>query len=299
MKILIAYDGSNHADAAVADLMHAGMPASGIARVLTIADVVMPPELPDRLAASESEPRTLADAPPHAASALRSALEIARRGAERARSTLPGWTIEAVAKADAPEWGVIKEADAWGFDLVVVGSHGRGALGRIVMGSVSHKVLTEGRCNVRVARPLGGAVGGPPRILVAVDGSTGSEQVLESVRSRNWPKGSQALLLSVLDTRLALAPPHAFDDDIAARRALLEAAASRLRKGQPGLDVSTLVAEGEPKEVLVRQSGEWGANSLFLGARGLGATERFLLGSVSTAVSMRAPCSVEVVHRRP
>ena len=55
--------------------------------------------------------------------------------------------------------------------------------------------------------------------------------------------------------------------------------------------------EGEPKVVLLEQAEEWGAKTIFLGARGLGATERFLLGSVSTAVAMRAPCSVEVVYR--
>jgi nucleotide-binding universal stress UspA family protein len=299
MNILIAYDGSTHADAATADLARAGMPATGTARVLTIANVVMPPELPDRLVAGEPEPKSLRDAPAHASAALRTALETARKGAERVRSTLPAWTVEAVAKADAPEWGVIKESDAWEPDLVVVGSHGRGALGRIFIGSVSHKVLTEGRCNLRIARPLGGAAGGPPRLLVGVDGSTGSEKVLATVGARRWPVESEVLLLCALDTRLALSPPGAFDNDLAARRKLLDDAADRLRAASPGLAVSTLVQEGEPKDLLLEQAEEWGAKTIFLGARGLGATERFLLGSVSTAVAMRAPCSVEVVYGAP
>ena len=37
-------------------------------------------------------------------------------------------------------------------DLIVVGSHGRSALGRFMLGSVSQKVVTEAHCSVRVAR---------------------------------------------------------------------------------------------------------------------------------------------------
>ncbi len=294
MKILIAYDGSKHADAAIADLARAGMPDTGEASVITVADVVMPPALAERLSGGEPEPASLREAPAHAASALRAALEIARKGVERARAILGGWTIEAVARADAPEWGVIKESDAWKPDLVVVGSQGRGTVGRFFMGSVSHKVLTEGRCNVRIARPHADA--GLPRFMVGVDGSTGSANVLAAVGKRSWPAGSEALLFSALDTRLALSPPHAFDDALAARRTMLEQTAARLKAGNPGLTVATLVREGEPKDLILMQAEEWNANSIFLGARGLGATERILLGSVSTTVALRAPCSVEIVH---
>src|SRR5688500_14064199 len=111
MKILIAYDGSSHADAAVADLANAGMPVTGEARVLTIADVLMPPSFPVRLVSGELEPPSLRDAPPHASGAVRSAHERARKGADRVKATLPGWSIEATALADSAAWGIIRESD--------------------------------------------------------------------------------------------------------------------------------------------------------------------------------------------
>ncbi|MCV4785306.1 universal stress protein, partial [Escherichia coli] len=54
--------------------------------------------------------------------------------------------------ADSPAWGIIKRADEWQPDLIVVGSHGRTAIERFVLGSVSQKVLYEARCSVRIAR---------------------------------------------------------------------------------------------------------------------------------------------------
>jgi nucleotide-binding universal stress UspA family protein len=66
-----------------------------------------------------------------------------------------------------------------------------------------------------------------------------------------------------------------------------------------GLDVTTVVLDGNPKRVLVEQAESWNADCLVVGARGLRGTTRILLGSVSTAVAARAPCSVEVLRRYP
>lgn len=295
MKILIAYDGSSYADAAVADLARAGMPAHGKARLLTVADVLMPPSLPSRVVAGEPEPASLRDAPPHAAGAMAAALETARKGAERAKAALPGWTIDAIALADAPAWGIIRESDTWQPDLVVVGSHGRGAVARFVMGSVSHKVLTEGRCHVRVARPRG-AGNDAPRIIVGVDGSPGSDAAVAAVANRKWRAGTEVLLLCVFESRMAIAPPHAFDDERAQKQSALERAAAQLAATNPAVSITTLLGEGEPTPIIVDKAQEWDADCIFLGARGLGAMDRMLLGSVSTAVAMRAHCSVELVQ---
>ncbi|MGH7177405.1 MAG: universal stress protein, partial [Tepidisphaeraceae bacterium] len=63
-----------------------------------------------------------------------------------------------------------------------------------------------------------------------------------------------------------------------------------------GLASSSMLIEGDPKHVLIDQAKNWSADCIFVGARGLSRVERFLLGSVSTAVAMRADCSVEIVR---
>jgi nucleotide-binding universal stress UspA family protein len=65
-----------------------------------------------------------------------------------------------------------------------------------------------------------------------------------------------------------------------------------------GLAVSCRVTEEDPKRLLPAEAQAWGADCIFLGARGLRGIERFLLGSVSAAVAARAHCSVEVVRIR-
>jgi nucleotide-binding universal stress UspA family protein len=177
----------------------------------------------------------------------------------------------------------------------VVGSHGRGAVARFFMGSVSHKILTEGRCNVRIARPraFGNDV---PHVIVGVDGSRGSDAAMAAVAARSWPAGTQVLLLCVFEARMAIAPPHAFDDERAEKRTALDRGAVQLAASNPRVSVTTLLGEGEATPIILDKAEEWNADSVFLGARGLGAMDRMLLGSVSTAVAMRAHCSVELVH---
>jgi nucleotide-binding universal stress UspA family protein len=251
---------------------------------------------------------SLDGAPAHAIRAVEDALETARKGAMRTRSILPGWSVSAIAEADSPAWGIIKESDTWGPDLVVVGSQGRSAIGRLIMGSVSHTVLTEGRCNVRVARGRKVASGRElPRLIIGVDGSPGCLTALAVVAARSWPAGTEALLMCAFDERLSGGPlPTALLGDarlgvhpsepLAWMRATLEQAADRLRAADTDLAVSTVLEEGDPKHLLVDKAKEWTADSIFLGARGLGTTDRLLLGSVSSTVAMRARCSVEVVY---
>lgn len=73
------------------------------------------------------------------------------------------------------------------------------------------------------------------------------------------------------------------------RRAVAELAAA-------GLSATRYVVSGGATRGLLRRAQEWGATSIFVGARGLSRGQRLLLGSVSTAVAMRAPCSVEIVR---
>jgi nucleotide-binding universal stress UspA family protein len=65
-----------------------------------------------------------------------------------------------------------------------------------------------------------------------------------------------------------------------------------------GLSVFSVIQEGDPKEVLVEAAKTWNADTIFIGARGMGRVERLVLGSVSSATVVHAPCSVEIVRRR-
>jgi nucleotide-binding universal stress UspA family protein len=75
---------------------------------------------------------------------------------------------------------------------------------------------------------------------------------------------------------------------------MMEDASARLRA--PGLIVSADLVEGDPKHSLLREAEVWGADSIFVGARGHSLFERLLLGSVSSAIAARAHCSVEIVR---
>jgi nucleotide-binding universal stress UspA family protein len=54
--------------------------------------------------------------------------------------------------------------------------------------------------------------------------------------------------------------------------------------------------KGNPKSVLVEEAESWGADCVFVGARGMRGVGHLLMGSVSAAVAARAHCSVEVVR---
>jgi nucleotide-binding universal stress UspA family protein len=239
--------------------------------------------------------------------AVQEAHALALQACARVQAYFPTWDVHAEAEADSPAWAVIKKADAWQPDLVVVGSHGRSALGPVLLGSVSHKVVTEAHCSVRVARTRRQADGAPVRLVIGADGSADAAAAVHTVAARAWPPGSEARLITAVDARMstAIAPLHPMvepwvadsdADESTWVHKMSQTWTEQLRS--TGLTVSSIVQEGDPKHVLLDAAEQWEADCIFVGARGLSRVERFLLGSVSTAVATRAPCSVEVIRPR-
>jgi nucleotide-binding universal stress UspA family protein len=77
-------------------------------------------------------------------------------------------------------------------------------------------------------------------------------------------------------------------------REIFEPSAEKLRRA--GLHTEVLIRRGNPADQILEEADTWGANCIFVGARGTRGIDRLLLGSVSSAVSARANCSVEVVR---
>jgi len=313
MKLLIAYDGSGCADAALDDLAHAGLPSKGEALVMSVAEVWLPPPPPSSIEILEMattakgalglERQYMASSQP-----VKDADEMAAKAVARFQANFPNWQVSHEAVWGSPNWELFSKAEEWKADLIVAGSHGRSALGRLFLGSISQWLLNEARCSVRGARGKLDEPDFPVRILLALDGSRGSQKALEEIISRNWPARSEVRVVMV-DQPLELTyiggivPPlkesvDSINEEQRSRSMkVVKAAAKKLEKA--GLNAMADVFDGDPKKVLVKVAEEWWADCIFLGATGLtNRFERFLLGSTAGAVAARAHCSVEVVRIR-
>src|SRR5262245_54914924 len=287
MKILIGYDGSECADAAIDDLRRAGLPGEATAVVLSVI-----------------ESWSLALSGFELIEGMDEQIQIkatARRGVARVKSMMPEWEVEPEVAVGSPASAILEKSGEWNPDLIVVGSHGRTAAGRFFFGSASLKLAHEVHCTVRVARDRREGPAGPLRVIIGVDGSKGSEEAVNVVASRHWPENSEARIVNAC-WRIPTATSEPMLNRVAgwiaeehARvKVAVDAALEKLR--QAGLRTSVVVKEEEPKALLLNEAEGWNADCVFVGARGVGRVERLLTGSVSSAVAARAHCSVEVVR---
>src|SRR5262249_5061745 len=126
MRILVPYDGSISADAAIEDLGRAGLPAQTEALVVCVADKLVLPELADRkeMQADSDEP---------SGSKLVEAEILAGKAGERLRFHFPQWTVFSQALWGSPAKIILEIIALWHPQLVVVGSHGRSVVARFFL----------------------------------------------------------------------------------------------------------------------------------------------------------------------
>jgi nucleotide-binding universal stress UspA family protein len=279
-KLLIAYDGSTCSDAALQDLKRAGLPEQLEAVVMSVAALVFVPtdkELTDDEVVSPGAVAMVSARQKEAREALRQAHAIAQQGAKRVQKDFAGWKVRSFFDGGAPAWALIKTAAALHTDLIVTGAHRHSSVGgRLILGSVSQRVLYEAGCSVRLARCSSHQQDGPVRIIVASDGSAESDIAVDAVASRVWPAGTEARVVTAGDHR-----------NLGAQQEKLRAS---------GLMVSEVTRDGDAAHVLIHEAEEWSADSIFVGTRNLHGLRHLLQGSVASAVAARAQCSVEVVR---
>ena len=144
MKILVAYDGSESADAALEDLARAGLAAGAEVLVMTMADVFVPPPINEEIDNTFPlyVPEGIRLAHERAQHKLEEAEALAKKASQKIRLAFPNWYVRYEAEADSPAWALIRTADQWKSDLIVVGAQGHAVFGgRLILGSVSQRVL--------------------------------------------------------------------------------------------------------------------------------------------------------------
>lgn len=145
MKILLAIDGSDGSRAALEATISRPWPPKTEIRILSVAHTHVP----------------IVTGPAFTLAAVRH--ELLERDRERAsrevedaerviRETHPRFDVSSTAIEGLPKEVILEEAERWGADLIVIGSHGHGAVKRILLGSVTQAVVLHASCSVEVVR---------------------------------------------------------------------------------------------------------------------------------------------------
>lgn len=146
------------------------------------------------------------------------------------------------------------------------------------------------------------------KILLAIDGSAHSKAAVEAIANRPFPANTKVRIVSAyekssltmkMEPMGALLEYHAELDKNALQAAekVTKGAANILRKKNLSLTVTTIAIGDSPKSAILEEAEKFGADLIVIGSHGYGTVERFLLGSVSHAVSLHAKCSVEIVRK--
>lgn len=146
-RVVIAVDGSPFSEQAVATCRSMPFLAAAEIRILSIAHAGSALAPGERLV-------TRADGLRHPRSGEDDRLEH-EEIAERAARILAheGFAARAEVRSGSAVAEILDYAAAWHADLVVVGTHGRTGLSRLIVGSVARGVLDHARCSVLVVRP--------------------------------------------------------------------------------------------------------------------------------------------------
>lgn len=284
-KILLATDGSEHAQDAAKLLASLPLAAGTQIQVVMVVDPGVEAVLDGDPAEHRAQVQAMAEA---------TAASLRREGVEATATVLAG---------DA-DHQLILAADEWKADVLVIGSRGLTGLADFVMGSVARNVAKHAHCSVLVARA---PEHGFRHVLVALDGSEHAAQAAAlAERLPLLPTTAIDLIHVVRPARPALSADYFADGYLV--EALLESEKEQLEWGKTtlgalsekfiaaGRQSSVDVRRGDPATEVLAAAEEKGADLIVAGAKGESLIEHLLTGSVADRLLKKATCSVLLVR---
>jgi nucleotide-binding universal stress UspA family protein len=216
-----------------------------------------------------------------------------------AEEKLTGLELEVRAYGGGSPAGILTMlAEREKFNAIVVGSPHRGAIGRVMIGSVATSLLNGAPTDVAVA-PKGYAKerhDSIREIAVGYDGTPEAKLALRRAEALAGRENAHLKLLTVVSPPAAVpvmvpgvyAPQSPPEPD----RIINEG----IHSVDPKLAAEAVRRDGDPADRLIKEC-EQGVDLLVLGSRGYGPLGRALLGSVSRPLVRNAACPVLVVSR--
>jgi nucleotide-binding universal stress UspA family protein len=297
LRVLLGVDGSDCASAALDFVDGLPWPAESDIRVVEAVEDQVP------AIAGPWPTYGLVEAPQIA--------DAVRQEADRTVAALvtklqrPGISVTSDVIAGHASNVITDSAQAFDADLIVVGSHGRGAIKSMVLGSVSADVVAHAHEPVVVARQPGVA-----RVLLAWDGSVAAQQAANLLLE--WPIFDDSIVRVasvaqagpdwMVGVRWSAPTPGApitnvgEEPSLSHHTELAEEMVDRLSRR--GLDARADVREGDPAKEILSVARTWQADLIVMGTHGRTGLQRLVLGSVAQHVISHSPCSV-LVAREP
>lgn len=143
MRILLAIDGSEHSEAVIDEVDRQHFPADSEIRVISVIEPLHFPYLSLNLVSLSFYEETENN--------IRAMVE---KAAAKLRVDKKNQQLKVTTKilSGLPKEVILEEAEAFGADLIVMGSHGYGSLERFLLGSVSQAVVLHAKCSVEIVR---------------------------------------------------------------------------------------------------------------------------------------------------
>ena len=303
MKILLATDGSEGAQAAIDFMERFPFSRDGKASVLTVVN------RDDFMGKEEKQLNK------EQRKVLREARDMVHKeskkllAAKASRLKAAGWKVSTEVRDGHPAAEIVEAAEEGGVDLIVLGGDGISAIERLFLGSISDAVLKHAPCSVLIVKASAvrkeiSAVKDeehPLRVLVAYDGTNAAKKAVSYCASLPFHKADQVTALSVLPL------VGLYHQDIQERmsgfwrkkRKKAEKAlkqVTRETKWSTPIVSTRLRESNNVSQAIIDAVSELDADLLVLGYKGKGAMEKLLVGSITSGVVHHVPCSILAVR---
>ncbi len=218
---------------------------------------------------------------------------------DRVKSILPSGIGPVTTRLEIgkPVEVILTVAEQERIGLIVMGARGVAPIRELVLGSVSHRILTHAVCPTLVVKS---PVRTLRRVLLAVQGSEDAEAAARFLTSQPFREPVEITVLTVFPAGQPLWPVGLSDSQTMVQEAkgaanrFVEEVADRLAGLQYCAGVK--LALGAPAPAILREADSSKADLILMGTRGRQGIARFFLGSVAHTVLHRAPCPVLVVR---